>query len=191
MLTAVADARDDDLEGLLERLPSGGSIPLRIEEDRTGRALVLPDDGALAAVRAVPSLVAEIKRLRGSLKEHEDRRRQDARAEPSVEPESRAEAQAPPEIPEGALDDLGSLLSAPFRVSPRAAAAAKDDPLAALAVQVARATGEGAPEKERARLIAMAFAAAEGDLDGFWEARKSRKGPGGAPAKKRSKSDAK
>jgi hypothetical protein len=190
MLAAVADARDDDLEGLLERLPPGGSIPLRIEEDRTGRALVLPDDGALAAVRAVPSLVAEIKRLRGSLKEHEDRRRQDARAEPRAEPESHGAAQAP-EIPEGALDDLGSLLSAPFRVSPRAAAAAKDEPLAALAVQVARAIGEGAAEKERARLIAMAFAAAEGDLDGFWEARKSRKAPGGASAKKRSKSDAK
>jgi hypothetical protein len=184
----VAENEPDDLEALLARLPPGGAIPLRIEEDRTGRALVLPDDGALAAVRAVPSLVAEVKRLRRALKEHEDRREQDARKSAPPEP-----APAPaPEIPEGVLDDLGSLLSAPFRVSARAAAAAKDDPLAALAVQVARATGDGAPEKERARLIAMAFAAAEGDLDGFWEARRSRKAPGGSPArKKRSTTDAK
>jgi hypothetical protein len=180
----------DDLDALLARLPPGGSIPLRIEEDRTGRSLVLPDDGALAAVRAVPSLAAEVKRLRRTLKEQEDRRReQDVRERTTPEPA--APPPAMPEIPEGALDDLGSLLSAPFRVSPRAAAAAKDDPLAALAVQVARATADGAPEKERARLIAMAFAAAEGDLDGFWEARRSRKAPGSAPArKKRSTPDA-
>ena len=179
----------DDLDALLARLPAGGAIPLRIEEDRAGRALVLPDDGALAAVRAVPSLAAEVKRLRRAVKEHEDRRRErDARQSAAPEP---APPPAAPEIPEGALDDLGSLLSAPFRVSPRAAAAAKDDPLAALAVQVARATADGAPEKERARLIAMAFAAAEGDLAGFWEARRSRKAPGSAPAtKKRSTPDA-
>ena len=189
MLASMADPLDD-LDALLARLPPGGAIPLRIEEDRTGRSLVLPDDGALAAVRAVPSLAAELKRLRRAVKEHEDRRReQDAQDRTAPEP-----AAAPPpalEIPEGALDDLGSLLSAPFRVSPKAAAAAKDDPLAALAVQVARAAGEGAPDKERARLIAMAFAAAEGDLDAFWEARRSRKAPGSTPAKKRSKSDAK
>jgi hypothetical protein len=185
----VAENDQDDLDALLARLPPGGAIPLRIEEDRTGRALVLPDDGALAAVRAVPSLAAEVKRLRRAVKEHEDRRREhDARQSAAPEP---APPPAAPEIPEGALDDLGSLLSAPFRVSPRAAAAAKDDPLAALAVQVARATADGAPEKERARLIAMAFAAAEGDLDGFWEARRSRKAPGSAPArKKRSTPDA-
>lgn len=178
----------DDLDALLARLPPGGGIPLRIEEDRTGRSLVLPDDGALAAVRAVPSLAAEVKRLRRALKEHEDRRR-----ERDAEERAPAPAAPPPapEIPAGALDDLGSLLSAPFRISPRAAAAAKDDPLAALAVQVARAAGEGVAEKERARLIAMAFAAAEGDLDAFWEARRSRKAPGGAPAKKRSTHDAK
>lgn len=180
----MAENELDDLDALLARLPPGGAIPLRIEEDRAGRALVLPDDGALAAVRAVPSLAAEVKRLRRALKEHEDRRRERDERERST-PEPAAPERPAPEIPEGALDDLGSLLSAPFRVSPRAAAAAKDDPLAALAVQVARATGDGAPEKERARLIAMAFAAAEGDLDGFWEARRSRKAPGGAPAKKK------
>ena len=184
----MAENDPDELDALLTRLPAGGAIPLRIEEDRAGRSLVLPDDGALAAVRAFPSLAAEVKRLRRALKEHEDRRRE------RDEHERAAPRPAPPpapEIPEGVLDDLGSLLSAPFRVSARAAAAAKDEPLAALAVQVARATGDGAPEKERARLIAMAFAAAEGDLDGFWEARRSRKAPGAAPARKRSTTDAK
>jgi hypothetical protein len=188
LVSPVAENEPDDLDALLARLPAGGAIPLRIEEDRTGRALVLPDDGALAAVRAVPSLVAEVKRLRRAVMEHEDRRREE-HARKGVAPEP-APVRAP-EIPEGVLDDLGSLLSAPFRVSSRAATAAKDDPLAALAVQVARATGDGAPEKERARLIAMAFAAAEGDLDGFWEARRSRKAPGSAPARKRSTTDAK
>lgn len=186
MLALVADPLDD-LDTLLARLPPGGAIPLRIEEDRTGRSLVLPDDGALAAVRAVPSLAAEVKRLRRAVKEHEDRLRERESA-----PRPAAPPPPPPvEIPEDVLDDLGSLLSAPFRVSPRAAAAAKDDPLAALAVQVAKATGDGAAEKERARLIAMAFAAAEGDLDGFWEAKRSRKAPGAAAKKKRSASDEK
>src|SRR5688572_3907132 len=72
MLAWMADPLDD-LDALLARLPPGGAIPLRIEEDRTGRSLVLPDDGALAAVRAVPSLAAEVKRLRRAVKEHEDR----------------------------------------------------------------------------------------------------------------------
>lgn len=191
MLAGMADPLDD-LDALLARLPPGGSIPLRIEEDRTGRALVLPDDGALAAVRAVPSLVAEVKRLRRSLKDLEEREAR--RREPPAGEGPATSAPAPPpavEIPEDVLEDLGSLFSAPFRVSPRAAAAAKDDPLAALAVQVAKATGDEVAEKERARLIAMAFAAAEGDLDGFWEAKRSRKAPGAAPAKKRSTPDAK
>jgi hypothetical protein len=59
-------------------------------------------------------------------------------------------------------------------VSPKAAAAAKDDPLAALAVQVARSLAEDASEVDRARLIAMAFAAAQGNLEAFWQARKQR-----------------
>jgi hypothetical protein len=57
--------------------------------------------------------------------------------------------------------------------------AAKDDPLVALAVQVAKALQSDAREVERARLIAMAFAAARGDTAGFWAARAQR----GAKAK--------
>src|SRR5262245_24042208 len=165
---------DDDLDGLLEGLPAGGAVPLRLEEDRAGRAIVKPDDAVVAALRAFPRVVAEVKRLREQV----------AGLEAKQERQSvRASAKEPPAPPAETLDDLGSLLSAPFRVSPRAAAAAKTEPLAALAVQVARATSEGASDKEKARLTAMAFAASEGDLEGFWEARKSRKAPG-APSKR-------
>jgi hypothetical protein len=164
----MSDLGDDDLDGLLARLPPGGAIPLRLEEDRSGRAIVLPDDGAVRALRAVPSLVAEVRRLRQRVAEAEAKQERKAHAPVAERSEVRVET----------LDDLGSLLSAPFRVSPRAADAAKTEPLAALAVQVARATAEEAPEKEKARLIAMAFAASEGDLDAFWEARRSRKAPG-------------
>jgi hypothetical protein len=169
----VSERTDDDLDSLLARLPPGGAIPLRLEEDRAGRAVVKPDDGAVQALRALPGLAAELRRLRQQVVEMEARSKRTASEPPARE--------APP--PE-TLDELGSLLSAPFRVSPRAASAAKTEPLAALAVQVARATAEGASEREKARLIAMAFAASEGDLDGFWEARKSRKAPGAPSARK-------
>jgi hypothetical protein len=56
--------------------------------------------------------------------------------------------------------------------------AAQTDPLAALSVQVAKALQPDAKEIERARLIAMAFAASKGDLEAFWAARKMRTQPG-------------
>lgn len=171
MLAKVGDSlADDELDGLIEGLPSGGGVPLRLEEDPAGRTIVKPDERVVQALRALPRLVGELKRLRREVADLEAKQeRQAARA---LSPK----AAEPP--PAETLDDLGSLLSAPFRVSPRAASAARTEPLAALAVQVARATSEGASDKEKARLIAMAFAASEGDLDGFWEARRSRKAPG-------------
>lgn len=167
----VADLLGDDaLDALLERLPAGGGLSLRIEEDRAGRTIVKADDAVVEALRLLPRLVAELKRVRGQLSDLEAKQERQAARPAAKEP--------PPPPSEETLDDLGSLLSAAFRVSPRAADAAKTDPLAALAVQVAKATADGASEKEKARLIAMAFAASEGDLDGFWEARRSRKAPG-------------
>jgi hypothetical protein len=174
MLPDVSEPTDDDLDTLLAILPPGGAIPLRLEEDRAGRAVVRPDEGAVRALRALPGLAAEVRRLR----------RQVADLEAGAKREAAKGDASPREAPAAeTLDDLGSLLSAPFRISPRAAEAARTEPLAALAVQVARATAEGASDKEKARLIAMAFAASEGDLDGFWEARRSRRAPG-APARK-------
>jgi hypothetical protein len=78
------------------------------------------------------------------------------------------------------VEDAGALLAAPFRVSARAAAAARTEPLSALAVQVAKALSPDASPVERARLIAMAFAASQGDLESFWAARRQRK-VGGKP----------
>ena len=167
MATRFTEAELDELEKAPE------DVALALEHER-GRAWVRPDEAARAALRAVPRLVAEVRRLRqrvGDLEGEHDRLTREskraARAEPAAErPSPRAAAPAP--------EELGSLLAAPFRVSARAASAAKDDPLAALAVQVARSLAEDASEVERARLIAMAFAAAEGNLDVFWQARKQR-----------------
>ena len=59
-------------------------------------------------------------------------------------------------------DDAALALAAPFHVGPKEMKAAQTDPLAALSVQVARALLPDAKEIERARLIAMAFAATPG-----------------------------
>jgi hypothetical protein len=167
MATALSEAELKDIE----ELAPTGEIPLRLEQDRAGRAWIEPGEGARKALRAVPRLVAEVRRLRArveDLQQQEERRAQDERRAKKDEPPARAQ-KAPPQS-----EDLGSLLAAPFRVSSRAASAAKDDPLAALAVQVARSMAEDASDVERARLIAMAFAAAEGNLEAFWHARKQR-----------------
>jgi hypothetical protein len=71
-------------------------------------------------------------------------------------------------------DDAPLALAAPFHVGPKEMKAAQTDPLAALSVQVARALLPDAKEIERARLIAMAFAATRGQMDDFWAARKMR-----------------
>ena len=65
---------------------------------------------------------------------------------------------------------------------PRVKAAAKKDPLMALAVQVAKATAPDASGLQGARLRAMATAVSRGDLTTFWAAstERSRKKLGGA-----------
>ena len=95
-------------------------------------------------------------------------------------------AAAPPrgrEAPSAEAEAAGALLAAPFRVSAKAAAAARTDPLAALAVQAAKALSPDANPVERARLIAMAFAASQGDLEAFWAARRQRKAATGSIVK--------
>jgi hypothetical protein len=87
------------------------------------------------------------------------------------------------EEPDEQAEAAGALLAAPFRVSAKAAAAARADPLAALAVQVAKALSPEASAVDRARLIAMAFAASQGDFEAFWAARRQRKTPAKPNAK--------
>ncbi len=180
---AELDAAAAGVEGLPERgwrHDGAASLDLFSARDPEGSEPVHlyahPDRGQ-ALVRAldlarteVPRLVAEVRRLRGELVE--------ARARPAPTP---APTPLPPPrpaaAPPSALDldeDAGLGLAAPFRVSPREVSAAKTDPLVALAVQVARALQADAKDVERARLIAMAYGAARGDLDAFWSARRMR-----------------
>ncbi len=63
---------------------------------------------------------------------------------------------------------------APFHPDQRTLASAKKDPLVALAVQASKAMQADASELERARLLAMAYAASTGDLERFWAARTQR-----------------
>jgi hypothetical protein len=114
----------------------------------------------------IPRLVSEVRRLRAEVEDTETRRR-DAPA-----PVALADRRPPAAL--DLPDDAPLGLAAPFRVGPREMKAAKDDPLVALAVQVAKALQSDAREVERARLIAMAFAAARGDTAGFWAARAQR-----------------
>ena len=143
-----------------------------------GRAIV---EALESARQDVPRLAEEVRRLREEIESARTAAREAARARPverdSPPPPSRA-AEA------FAVDDDAALgLSAPFRVGPKETKAAQTDPLVALSVQVARAMQPDAREIERARLIAMAFAASKGDLDAFWAARRMRAQTARTPAR--------
>jgi hypothetical protein len=171
---------ESELDELQRLAPPGSAISFQLEQGRDGRAWVRPDEAAERAHRAVPRLVETVRRLR---REAEAAREEAARLG-QKEKTAQARPAAADADKQGAAEALGSLLSAPFNVSPKAAAAAKSDPLAALAVQVARALGEGAADIERARLIAMALAATQGEMERFWEARRQR-APRQAAARKK------
>jgi hypothetical protein len=134
-----------------------------------GRAIVEALD---AARQDVPRLAEEVKRLRGEIEAARAAAREAGRARPVEKGERSEPARAAEAF--AVDDDAGLGLAAPFRVGPKEAKAAQTDPLVALSVQVARALQPDAREIERARLIAMAFAAAKGDMDAFWAARKMR-----------------
>jgi hypothetical protein len=169
---------EKELDEIQRLAPAGSAISFQLEQGRDGRAWVRPDEAAEKAHRAVPRLVETVRRLR---REVEEAREEAGRLAQKDKTPPRA---LPDPEKQGAAEALGSLLSAPFNVSPRAISAAKDDPLKALAVQVARALGEGASDVERARLIAMALAASQGEMDRFWEARRQR-APRKTPARKK------
>jgi hypothetical protein len=122
---------------------------------------------------ALSRLAADAGRLAAALRKErsaaEDLRTRLERAE-SRDPSRAPRREAASDIEEEAAVSL----AAPFRAGPKAVHEAKTDPLMALAVQVARAMQPEAPEVERARLIAMAFAASRGDMEGFWAARRQR-----------------
>lgn len=175
--------RKQDGEGLghyaLRGAPGAGDLHLYAPAG-AGEAVTRLLDAARADL---PRLVAEVQRLRAEV--------ETLRSEKDRRPEKDA-APAPPRRP--AMEDIGIddgealALAAPFHVGPKEMKAAASDPLAALSVQVARALLPDAKEVERARLIAMAFAASRGQMDDFWAARKMRggkKAAAGAPAKRK------
>jgi hypothetical protein len=140
----------------------------------------------LDAARAdLPRLVAEVQRLRAeveALQSEAARRAERPAAGPVLVSAPRRPAAETQEIDD---DDAVLALAAPFHVGPKEMKAAASDPLAALSVQVARALLPDAKEVERARLIAMAFAASRGQMDDFWAARKMRGGKKAGAAKKK------
>jgi hypothetical protein len=154
--------------------------------EEKGKAIV---DALEAARQDVPRLAEEVRRLRQEIDDARAAAREAARARPveKAGPAEKADRPAPARAAEAfAMDDESALsLAAPFRIGPKEAKAAQTDPLAALSVQVARALQPDAKEIERARLIAMAFAASKGDLDAFWTARKMRSQPGAKAARKK------
>ena len=198
-MSANRPLSDDELQAIVERAARLGDRGWRQQPDAglgvfTLRAadaddavhLYAPKDKGRAIVETLesarqdlPRLAEEVRRLRQEADSARAAAREAARSRPAEKGERPA---APPRAAEAfAVDDDSALsLAAPFRVGPKEMKAAQTDPLAALSVQVAKALQPDAKEIERARLIAMAFAASKGDLDAFWAARKMRTQPTGA-----------
>jgi hypothetical protein len=154
-------------------------VHLYAPEDK-GRAIV---EALESARQDVPRLAEEVRRLRAEIDTARAAARESARSRPAEKDDRPAPARAAEAF---APDDEAALgLSAPFRVGPKEAKAAQTDPLVALSVQVARALQPDAKEIERARLIAMAFAASKGELDTFWTARRMRAHPAKAATAKK------
>ena len=200
-MSANRPLSDDELQAILERAARLGDrgwrqqpearlgvFTLRVADADDAVHLYAPPDKGRAIVETLesarqdlPRLAEEVRRLREEADGARAAAREAARSRPAEKGE-RPAAPPPPRAAEAfAVDDDSALsLAAPFRVGPKEMKAAQTDPLAALSVQVAKALQPDAKEIERARLIAMAFAASKGDLDAFWSARKMRTQPTGA-----------
>ncbi len=142
-------------------------------------------DALFALLSAVPATLARLERERDRLRgEVEDLTRDAQRRKPESPAARPALASVTSErTGSSSLADVPLAMIGTFRADdPRVKAAAKKDPLMALAVQVAKATAPDASELEGARLRAMATAVSRGDLTTFWAAstERSRKKLGGA-----------
>ena len=143
---------------------------LRETGGREPAHLFAPADLGEELIRAAADAGRLAAALRKQRAETEDLRSRLEHLESRAQPPARRRVAADASVEEEAAVSL----AAPFHVSPKAIHAAKTDPLQALAVQGARAMQPDAREVERARLLAMAFAASRGDLEGFWAARRQR-----------------
>ena len=175
LAAVVGDWRRDDASLEQWTLESGGRT-LRFTADRaTGNALT-------RALAALPELVAKLAHQQEALAAEVDELHDalDAAKRRTAAPSAaavKAAAGPPPKAPKTELTSLEHVplaMIGGFTVTPKLKAAAKKDPLVALAVQVDKAMAPEASELERARLVAMANAVARGDLATFWAASTER-----------------
>lgn len=169
--------KDDDPPLARWTLRSGGKRYDVWADDATADAL-------FGVLQALPGTIERLTRERDRLAGEVDdvtaardalAKTQAARPSPSPAKAERATSTSLDEVP---LAMIGT-----FRIDdPRIKAAAKKEPLMALAVQVAKALEPDASELDRARLRAMATAVSRNDLDTFWAAstERSKKKLGGA-----------
>ncbi len=169
----VGDWRRDDASLEQWTLERGGRT-LRFTADRaTGNALT-------RALAAVPELVAKLERKHEALAAEVDELHEAldaAKRRAAAAPSPKAAAGPPPKAPKPGLTSLEHVplaMIGGFTLTPKLKAAAKKDPLVALAVQADKAMAPDASDLERARLVAMANAVARGDLATFWAASTER-----------------
>lgn len=134
-------------------------------------------DALFALLKSLPTVVERLERERDGLT-HEVEKLADANEKLARTAKSapvRPALAAVPKRSGASLADVPLSMIGTFRTDdPRVKAAAKKDPLMALAVQVAKALGPDASELDQARLRAMATAVSRGDLDTFWSASSER-----------------
>ena len=169
--TLLGPWRQDDATLARWSLRGGGRVHEIWADEATGRAL-------LALLDALSERADRLRSERDALDLRLDQiiTERDALAR-----KQGTEGGAAPKPAASSKRELGSLESVPlsmigtFRVDdPHIKAAAKKDPLMALAVQVAKATAPDASDLDQARLRAMATAVSRGDLDAFWAASAER-----------------
>jgi len=171
-LTTAGTWRKDD-EPPLSRwtLRSGGQRYELWTDDETAAAL-------FTLLQALPGTVERLQRERDRLtgevedltSERDTLARKGAHSATARAAPAKHERATP-----AALDEVPLSMIGTFRADdPRIKAAAKKDPLMALAVQVAKATGADASDLDRARLRAMAAAVSRNDMETFWAASTER-----------------
>jgi hypothetical protein len=149
-----------------------GDRTLRFTADRaTGNAIT-------RALAAVPELVAKLQRKNDAMSDEIEELHealQEAKRRPATVPAKSAAPPAKKANPElSSLEHVPLAMIGGFTLTPKLKAAAKKDPLVALAVQVDKAMAPDGSDLDRARLVAMANAIARGDLATFWAASTER-----------------
>jgi hypothetical protein len=162
--TLAGPWREDDVALRRWSLRAGGRQHEILATEATGRAL-------LALLASLAEGTDRLESERDALDVRVDQLTSErdalARKQQASAPAAAKSAHARGASP--SLENVPLSMIGTFRVDdPHVKAAAKKDPLMALAVQVAKATAPDASELDQARLRAMATAVSRGDLDAFW-----------------------